>query len=222
MVPSAVEARKSETPRPRVRTPLVPDLESAVSRVPPELNREQTEWETSWPLASSQPTQPGGNLNSPGFRRAAQAAEKSDPAAAVVIIEQFRAANPDPYYTPHLDKLLDIALDRLYWQRAGQLIEQRQRVSQQMNALRVEQSRLADPVCRAQMGEQITQLRTRLNQITDDLETMGYSAATAPDLQSPEQLRGLRAERDTFRYETWKNRVRTTILRTGAPPWGGS
>ena len=210
--------------------PLVPDLHSASPAGP--ASAERSAWtnaqprgrdveESPWPQADTRRTPPAANLNSPGFRRAAEAAEKSDPSAAIVIIEDFRAANPDPLYAPHLDALGETALDRLYWQRVRQLIDQRQQVSRQISELRVEHSRATDPDRRRSVAEQIEQLRTRLNHIATGIQAMGYSGTSTPEPGNPQQIARLREQRDRYQYETWKYRVRLTLIRTrGTPPWG--
>lgn len=205
--------------------PLVPDLHSASPTDPVLADRsaliKRGIEESPWPQADTRRTPPAANLNAPGFRRAAEAAEKSDPSAAIVIIEDFRAAHPDPLYTSHLDALAETALDRLYWQRVRQLIDQRQQVSRQISELRIEHSRATDADRRRRATEQMEQLRTRLNQIATDIQAMGYSGTSTPELDNPQQIAPLREQRDRYRYETWKHRVRLTLIRTrGTPPWG--
>lgn len=175
------------------------------------------------PMAGDTPRRapPVANLAAPGFRRAAEAAEKSDPSAAVVIIEDFRASNPDPLYRPHLDDLVDIALDRLYWQRVTQLVAQRQETSRRISELRVEHSRQSDAAARRQINERIEDLRKSLTQTAEALGSMGYSGTAAPPLTDPVAMESLRQRRDSGQFATWKNRVRLTLIRTrGTPPWG--
>src|SRR5690606_28627417 len=115
----------------------------------------------------------------------------------------------------------ETALDRLYWQRVRQLIDQRQQVSRQISELRIEHSRATDADRRRRATEQMEQLRTRLNQIATDIQAMGYSGTSTPELDNPQQIAPRREQRDRYRYETWKHRVRLTLIRTrGTPPWG--
>jgi len=166
------------------------------------------------------PTPPEVDLNDPGYRRAAEAAVHSPPTAAVVIIEDFRAQHRDPLWEPHLDRLLDTAMDRLWWQRVSELIRQRQEVSRQINELRVEQARTNDAAQRRRQTERIESLRQRLDRVATELRDMKYTATEAPDRMNAQQLDAIRQQRDPAAFAIWKARVRTTLLRTrGVPPW---
>lgn len=166
------------------------------------------------------PTPPEVDLNDPGYRRAAEAAFQSPPAAAVVIIEDFRSEHRDPLWAPHLDQLLDAAMDRLWWQRIGELVHQRQEVSRQINALRVEQARTNDAAARRRQLQQTEALRQQLDRIATELRDMNYTATEPPDRLDARQLEALRQQRDPGAYAIWKARVRTTVMRTrGVLPW---
>lgn len=144
----------------------------------------------------------------------------ASPARALMLIESYRQESRDRSFELHLDELQQEVFDRLWWQRIGELMAQRDAANRQLTTLRVEYGSADDPARRAQIANDLRQLTRQVESATSDLQSMNYQGVAAPDPSNHVQLGMLRQQRDPAQYQRWQQSVLRSLAQTGGRlPW---
>lgn len=161
----------------------------------------------------------------PDWIRVDEAHRMSTPGEALAIFIDYQQRFPDSPYRAEVQGFIDESLDRLWFTRMKQLVDQRgelekRKASVERHLREVQRSGSADRQRVAEMTEQIKDYEARLAEVNKELVgEMGYDGAPI-DPYNDAQVSALRAKRDREKYERWTRWVLGSIRRTrGALPW---
>ncbi|HTL28128.1 MAG TPA: FHA domain-containing protein [Tepidisphaeraceae bacterium] len=168
---------------------------------------------------------PDPHAGDPDWKAVDEAHRMATPAIAILAYDDYLSRHPNTQWKKQLDNYTDDALDRIWWQRLKELIEQQADVRKQIKPLVDHLKDLnksaPDPKRKQELTDQIAELKKKLTDLeTEQFVKMKYTRAEAPDVYNTEQLATLRGERDQAAYEKWKQEVLTAIRRNrGSLPW---
>lgn len=161
----------------------------------------------------------------PDWVRVDEAHRMSSPGEALAIFIDYQQRFPDSPFRNEVQGYIDEALDRLWFARMKQLIDQRDELEKRKTGMErhlreVQRSGAADRQRVAEMTGQVKELESRIAEVNKELQgDMGHDG-TPLDPYNDSQVAALRAKRDKAKYDRWTKWVLGSIRRTrGALPW---
>ena len=160
----------------------------------------------------------------PEWAKVEEAHRTASPALAILVYEEYRAAQPTSPMLADLTAYTDEALDRIWWRRVKELCEQRGELSTQLGKLDQQIATVtaakATPTRLKELNEDRAELARRQKQVQAVLDEMKFTAPDAPDPYDGDQLATARKARDATAYEAWKTKVVASIrTKRGLLPW---
>lgn len=157
--------------------------------------------------------------------QAVEAARFEEPVIAVVKFNDYLERFPDSPFKADVDKYVDEALDRIWWQRIGELFEERDTASKQIDERKGQLALSQEGEFKKGLEAEIAEWTDRRKAADETIrKTMGYQEIGPPNPYDSAALAGLRSKRDPAYYAKWKEDVLRTIKRSRGQrlPWRGS
>jgi hypothetical protein len=154
--------------------------------------------------------------------RAVEAARFEVPVLAIVRFNDYLERFPETPFKADVDRYVDEAVDRIWWQRLIELFEERDIATKQVDE-RQGQLRLSqDAEFKEGLKKEIEDWSDRRKLADEEItKTMKYQGMGPPNPYDSAALTALRAQRDADYYAKWKSEVLRTIKRTRGQrlPW---
>jgi hypothetical protein len=180
----------------------------------------------STPASAGAATQPATapedpRKNEPEWR-AVEAARFDEPVLAIVKFNDYLDRFPETPFKADVDRYVDEAVDRVWWQRLVELFEERDLAAKQIDE-RKGQIRLSqDEEFKKGLENEVEDWTDRQKLADETIhKTMNYPGIGPPNPYDSAALTALRAQRDAAYYEKWKTEVLRVIKRSRGQrlPW---
>jgi hypothetical protein len=178
-------------------------------------------------VAASQPTTapaeppPDPRKSEPDWQ-AVEAARFEEPVIAIVKFNDYLERFPGSPFKADVNKYIEEALDRIWWQRIGELFEERDTALKQIDDRKGQLALSQDGEFKKTLEKEIADWTERRKLADEEIrKNMGYQEIGPPNPYDSAALAGLRAKRNADDYLKWKNEVLRTIKRSRGQklPW---
>lgn len=139
---------------------------------------------------------------------------------AVLRFEEFKAANPGKH-DAEIDGFVEKKMDRIWWQRVGQLMTRTQKFDADMAKAKLDLLDVTNPDEKKKLIDGYKKMEAEKPAMTKTLrEVMKYDSSEIPDLTNDAALTSLAGKRDKTAYENWKKATIVQIkANKGKLPW---
>jgi hypothetical protein len=179
------------------------------------------------PAAVSQPATapaeapPDPRRSEPDWQ-AVEAARFEEPVIAIVKFNDYLERFPKSPFKADVNKYIEEALDRIWWKRIGDLFEEGDNASKQIDELKKQLALSQDGEFKKTLEAEIADWTERRKLADETIrKDMGYQDIGPPNPYDSAALAALRAKRNADSYLKWKNEVLRTIKRSRGQklPW---
>jgi hypothetical protein len=215
----------TEVPEQPVETPTPPQPVDTDTTPPTQTPTTPTTPTTSTPTPAGQestaPTQPPQVAPEGPLGVIEQAALERDRAVALLRFDDFRRNNPG-VGTERLNELTDTLMDKLWWERIDQLVEKRNRLTQDIKQVEEDIKAETDAAYKkTELEPKKAALLRTLQRTESDLKEMGWEKQEAPPVADEDALAKVRGARNQEAFAAFKGRVLNSIRRQRQLPWSG-
>lgn len=142
------------------------------------------------------------------------------PGQAIWIFTEYLKNNPGKYEA-EVKGYIGESLDRLWWQRIGDLQKKRDAVIDEIARIDADIAAATDPDFKKDRELEKKPLVNQRDSIIQGLtEDMGYDSKEVPNIADDVQVSKLRGARDKDKYEAWCKRVMDYVTTRRKLPWG--
>lgn len=171
--------------------------------------------------AAAPPPPDDPRKNEPEWR-AVESARLEEPVLAIVKFNDYLDRFPETPFKADVDRYVDEAADRLWWQRLVELFEERDLAVKEIDQRKGQLAVSQDAEFKRELQKEIDEWAGRRDLVDETIrKTMSYREVGPPNPYDSAGLAALRAQRDAEYYGKWKAEVLRVIKRTRGQrlPW---
>jgi hypothetical protein len=156
--------------------------------------------------------------------QAVESARYEDPPIAIIKMYDYLERYPESPFKADVERYVEEALDRIWWQRLIELFEERDLASKQVDERKGQLAVTGEGDFKKILETEIEEWQQRRTGADATIaKVMKYQGLGPPNLYDSSALAGLRQQRDATYYAAWKDDVLKTIRRSRGQrlPWRG-